>query len=278
LGEAGGKEKPKTASMLKTLTVDTVTLEDAVRLLALPRHVGKDPESGEAITAQLGRYGPYLTRGKDTRSLEAEEAVFTVSLDEAVALFKTPKQRGQRKTAVALRTLAKDPNSGGEITVREGRFGLYVTDGDTNASLRKGDTLDGLTQERAEELLQERRERGPSQKKKVTKKKASKKVASSDDGGEETSGDENGAAPPKAKKAGSKKAPAKKAPKKASKKAAAKKAAKRADNKSAEKAADKEVVSVKPAAKKAASKKASAKKASTTSSKSKRPAKGDEEE
>jgi DNA topoisomerase-1 len=268
LGEAGGKEKPKTASMLKTMTVDTVTLEDSIRLLSLPRHVGKDPETGEAITAQLGRYGPYLTRTKDTRSLEHEEAVFTVSLDEAVALFKTPKQRGQRKTAVALRTLAKDPNSGGEITVREGRFGLYVTDGETNASLRKGDTLEGLTQERAEELLQERRDRGPSQKKKVTKKKASKKP--SDAPSDEVESED---AAPKSKKAG-----AKAATKKASKKAPAKKVPAKSDK--SDKAPVSKAATKKASSKKAGSKKAPEKKASNTGAgaKSKRPAKSDEEE
>src|SRR5690606_30882537 len=165
LGEAGGKEKPKTASMLKTMTADTITLEEALRLLSLPREVGDDPESGETITAQLGRYGPYLSRGKDTRSLEAEEAVFTVTLDEALALFKQPKQRGRAKAAEPLKTLGKDSNSGGEITVREGRFGLYVTDGETNASFRKGDSIETISQDRAEELLQDRRERAPVKKK-----------------------------------------------------------------------------------------------------------------
>jgi DNA topoisomerase-1 len=186
LGEAGGKEKPKTASMLKTMSVDSVTLEQAIELLALPRHVGDDPETGQAITAQLGRFGPYLTREKETRSLEAEESVFTVTLEEALALFKQPKQRGQRKAAAALKTLGKDAVSGGEMTVREGRFGLYVTDGETNASFRKGDGLETVTPERAMELLQERRERGPVTKKKVVKKKAAAKKAGPASGAETT--------------------------------------------------------------------------------------------
>jgi DNA topoisomerase-1 len=207
LGEAGGKEKPKTASMLKTMTVDSITLEQALELLALPRHVGNDPETGLAITAQLGRFGPYLSREKETRSLESEELVFTVTLDEALALFKQPKQRGQRKAATPLKTLGNDAVSGGEMTVREGRFGLYVTDGETNASFRKGDSLENITPERAMELLQERRERGP-----VTKKKASKKKAASKS--EAVGGAEKASKKPaKAKKAGSKKAATKKASK-----------------------------------------------------------------
>lgn len=217
LGEAGGKEKPKTASMLKTHSVESLTLEQALELLSLPRHVGKDPESGTAITAQLGRFGPYLAKDKDTRSLETEESVFTVTLDEALALFKQPKQRGQRKAAAALKTLGNDAVSGGEMTVREGRFGLYVTDGETNASFRKGDSLENVTPERAMELLQERRERGPVTKKKASKKKAASKKTDAADGSE-TAASAKKAASKKKGGASKKKAGA---PKKASGKSAA---------------------------------------------------------
>ena len=267
LGEAGGKEKPKTASMLKTQTVDSVTLEQALELLALPRHVGNDPESGQPITAQLGRFGPYLSKEKETRSLETEDAVFNITLDEALAIFKQPKVRGQRKAAAALKTLGKDAVSGGEMTVREGRFGLYVTDGETNASFRKGDNIETITPERAMELLQERRDRGPVTKKKASKKKTktaetaesgetsgkstskkkgsakkatskggagSKKAKAADDG-DAASGDDE--APKSLKKTSkgagkSSKAPAKSGGKKTAKKVASKKAAKKPAKKS----------------------------------------------
>jgi DNA topoisomerase-1 len=263
LGEAGGKEKPKTASMLKTQTVDSVTLEEALQMLSLPRLVGNDPESGQAITAQLGRFGPYLSKEKETRSLETEDSVFAITLDEALAIFKQPKVRGQRKAAAALKTLGKDAVSGGEMTVREGRFGLYVTDGETNASFRKGDNLESVTPERAMELLQERRDRGPVTKKKASKKKASSKTGEATEGAEsskkktggskkksggaskksapkkaadidEAVGDDSDEAPKSAKKtskapAKASKAPAKKSGgKKTAKKVASKKAAKKA--------------------------------------------------
>ncbi len=230
--EKGSKEKPKTSSLLKSQAPDTITLDEALRLLALPRVVGTDPKDDKEITAQLGRYGPYITKGTDSRSLEVEEQVFTVTLDEALALFAQPRTRGGRKAAEPLRELGKDPNSGGEITLREGRFGPYVTDGETNASLRKEDDPKTITPERAHELLQLRRERGP-----VKKKKASKKAPSSKK------------APASSKKAASKKA-AKKAPA-SSKKAASKKTVKK-------KASKKAPSSKKPSSKKKASKKSPA--------------------
>lgn len=241
VGEAGGKEKPRTASMLKAMTADTITLDDALTLLSLPRKVGDDPETGEPILAQLGRYGPYLSRGKDTRSLEAEEAVFSVSLDQAVALFKQPKQRGRAKAAEPLKTLGKDSNSGGEITVREGRFGLYVTDGESNASLRKGDTLEGLTQERAEELLQDRRERAPVKKKRPAKKTAKKATKAS-------------ATTKKTAKTASKAPATKKAAKKTATKKAGTKAAQAGTSSASNKAVTKKTTAKAGAAKKASSK------------------------
>jgi DNA topoisomerase-1 len=179
LGEAGnGKEKPKTSSLMRHQSLETLTLAEALQLLSLPRVVGVDPADGRQITAQLGRYGPYVQRGSDSRSLEQEEQVFTVSVEDALKLFAQPKARGRRTTTTVapLRELGPDPVSGQLITLREGRFGPYVTDGETNASLRKGDEPSSITAERAQELLQLRRERGPA-KKKRTVKKTSKKTA-----------------------------------------------------------------------------------------------------
>ena len=138
------KEKPKTASLLSTMSPETVTLEDAKRLLRCPRHVGEHPEGGE-ILAQNGRYGPYLTWGKETRSLEDESQIFSVDLDRALALFAQPKQRGRRAAAKPLAELGEDPVTKREVVVRSGRFGLYVTDGETNATLRIGDTPETIT-------------------------------------------------------------------------------------------------------------------------------------
>ena len=173
--------KPATASLLSTMDPASLTLEDAVRVLSLPRVVGSDPASGEEIVASNGRYGPYLRRGTDSRSLASEAELFTVGLDQALALFAQPKsRRGRGGAAAPLREFGVDPGSGGAIVLRDGRFGPYVTDGTTNASLRKGDTVDGLTVERAVELLAERREAGPRPprpKKAAAKKRAPVKKA-----------------------------------------------------------------------------------------------------
>jgi DNA topoisomerase-1 len=162
LGKAGtGKDKPRTSSILSSMSPETLTLQDAVRLLTLPRQVGLDPESGEPITAQLGRYGPYVARGRDSRTLAGEEDVFTVNLEQALELFASPRQRRVRTASAPLAEFGVDPDSGKPITLREGRFGLYVTDGEVNASLRREDKPDALTVERARDLLRLRRERGP---------------------------------------------------------------------------------------------------------------------
>ncbi|HEX3705489.1 MAG TPA: type I DNA topoisomerase [Mycobacteriales bacterium] len=154
----------RTASLFKDMDVESVTLEDAIRLLSLPRSLGADPANGEEITAQNGRYGPYVKRGTDSRSIESEAALFTVTLDEALALLAQPKLRGRQAAAAPLRELGNDPSSGKPMVVREGRFGPYVTDGETNASLRKGDGIESLTAERGAELLAERRAAGPAKK------------------------------------------------------------------------------------------------------------------
>jgi DNA topoisomerase-1 len=153
----GAEEKPRTASLFSSMSPESVTLEEALRLLSLPRVVGE--LDGEEVTAQNGRYGPYIKRGSESRSLESEEQLFTVTLDESRALLaEPPRRRGRRGAARGpLKELGTDPSSGKSILLRDGRFGPYVTDGETNASLRRGDTPDAITLERAVELLAERR-------------------------------------------------------------------------------------------------------------------------
>ncbi len=203
-------EKPKMASLFKTMTLERLTLEDAAKLLSLPRSLGVDPSDGQEVLANNGRYGPYVQKGKEYRSLASEEQLLTITLDEALALLAQPKSfRRGGAAKPPLREFGPDPESGRPIVAREGRFGIYVTDGETNASLGRGDRLEEMTAERAQELLALRREAladkaGPAA---AAKKAAAKKAA--------------------AKKAAAKKAPAKTAAAKktAAKKAAAKKAA-----------------------------------------------------
>ncbi|MET0700721.1 MAG: topoisomerase C-terminal repeat-containing protein, partial [Mycobacterium sp.] len=169
--------KPRTGSLLRSMDLETVTLEDALRLLSLPRVVGVDPSNNEEITAQNGRYGPYLKRGTDSRSLANEEQMFTITLDEALKIYSEPKRRGgQGASAPPLRELGTDPVSEKPMVIKDGRFGPYVTDGETNASLRKGDDVLSITDARASELLADRRARGPVAKK-TTRKAPAKKAA-----------------------------------------------------------------------------------------------------
>jgi DNA topoisomerase-1 len=163
-----GDEKPRTASLFSSMSPETVTLEDALRLLTLPRTIGES--EGEEVVAANGRYGPYVKKGKESRSLDAEEQLFTISLEEALAKLAEPRPRGRREAAPPLKELGDDPVSGKPVVLKEGRFGPYVTDGETNASLRAGDTVDTITPERAYTLIQERRDRGPA--KKRTKRKS----------------------------------------------------------------------------------------------------------
>ncbi len=206
--EESPDEKPRTASLFKDMDPATVTIEDVLPLLALPRQVGLDPESDEPILAYNGKFGPYLKKGTDSRSLETEPQLLSVTLEEALRIFAEPKRRGRAAAKGPLREMGPDPDSQKPIVVKDGRFGPYVTDGETNASLRKGDSVEELTLERAVELLADRRARGPA-------KKASKKKS---------------AAKKPAKKATAKKAAAKKP----AKKAAAKKPAKNAPAKKAD--------------------------------------------
>ena len=170
------KPKPRTASLLRSMDLSTVTLEQALDLLSLPRVVGQDPESGEDITAQNGRYGPYLKKGTDSRSLETEEQIFTVTLEQALEIFAQPKRRrGQAAARGPLRELGEDPATGKPVVIKDGRFGPYFTDGETNVTLRRGDDPATVTPERAFELLAEKRAKGPA-KKRTTRKTAAKKT------------------------------------------------------------------------------------------------------
>ncbi|WP_127360382.1 type I DNA topoisomerase [Actinacidiphila soli] len=169
--------KPRTASLFKSMSLDTVTLEDALRLMSLPRVVGVDPESGTEITAQNGRYGPYLKKGTDSRSLETEDQLFTIALDEALAIYAQPKARGRAAAKPPLKELGTDPVSERPVVVKDGRFGPYVTDGETNATLRTGDSVEEITPERGYELLAEKRAKAPVKKKAAAKKAPAKKAA-----------------------------------------------------------------------------------------------------
>ncbi|MCU1370583.1 MAG: topoisomerase, partial [Ilumatobacteraceae bacterium] len=205
-GKIKPEDKPKTASLFKTMTVERLTFDEALQLLSLPRLVGTDPADGGEIRAQNGRYGPYITKEStdpetgaaksDTRSLETEEQIFDVTLEKALTILAQPKRGRNQTVAAPLRTLGVDPVSEQQMTIKDGRFGLYVTDGEVNASLQKADQLETITDERASELLQARRDRiaegGGKKKKAPAKKKAAKKKA------------------PAKKKAAAKRAPAKK--------------------------------------------------------------------
>ncbi|QAY69840.1 type I DNA topoisomerase [Xylanimonas protaetiae] len=165
--------KPRTGSLFKDMDLATITLDDALRLLSLPRVVGVDPADGAEITAQNGRYGPYLKKGTDSRTIASESMLFTVTLDEALKIYAEPKRRGARGAAQPpLRELGDDPTSGKPIVVKDGRFGAYVTDGETNRTLPRDLTPESITPERAIELLAEKRAAGPAKKRTTTTRKA----------------------------------------------------------------------------------------------------------
>ena len=176
--EEGSTDKPRTGSLLKSMTLDSITLEEALRLLTLPRTL--TAPDGEEIQVANGRYGPYIKKGSETRSLADEEQLFTVTVEDVLALLAQPKERRGRGAAKPpLNDLGPDPGSGKPIVVKEGRFGPYVTDGETNASLRQGDVAETLTMDRALELLIERRAKGPATRKAKAKPKAKRKSPSS---------------------------------------------------------------------------------------------------
>jgi DNA topoisomerase-1 len=170
---APASAKPRTGSLLKSMALDTVTLDDALKLLSLPRTLGE--LDGEPVTVQNGRYGPYAKKGTDSRSLESEGQLFTLTLAEAKELFAQPKTRGRRTGASAppLRELGEDPATGKPMVIKDGRFGPYVTDGETNASLRKDDEVASITIARAAELLADRRAAAPSPRRRAAPAKKS---------------------------------------------------------------------------------------------------------
>ena len=175
-------EKAKMVSLFKDMTIEALTIDDALLLLSLPRTVGYDPADGEIITAQNGRYGPYINKGKESRTLDTEQELFTFTLEQSLAKLAEPRVYGRRGPAKPpLREFGVDPVSGKPVVAKDGKFGVYVTDGDTNASLTRGDRLEYVTPERAFELLAVRRDADPSLKRKKSakpaKKAAAKKVA-----------------------------------------------------------------------------------------------------
>jgi len=196
----GAKDKPRTASLLKSMTLDTVTLDDALKLLSLPRTLGE--VDGEPVTVQNGRYGPYVKRGAESRSLATEEEMFTITLEAAKALLAEPKARGRGRAAAAppLRELGNDPVSGKPMVIKDGRFGPYVTDGETNASLRKGDEVATITPQRGAELLADRRAAAPSPRARKAPAKAAtaKKAAPAKTGAAAKKAASGGAAKPAA--------------------------------------------------------------------------------
>ncbi|MDT4923216.1 MAG: topoisomerase [Pseudonocardiales bacterium] len=195
----------KTASLFASMSLDTVTLAEAEKLLTLPRVLGQ--LDGEEVTAQNGRYGPYIKKGSDSRSIETEDQLFTITMDEAAAILAQPKQRGRRAAAAPpLREMGNDPVSGKAMVVKDGRFGPYVTDGETNASLRKDDSIEELTDERAAELLADRRARGPA--KKATRKAAAKKAPAKKAAAKKSAAKGSAAKKSPAKAAAAKKTPA----------------------------------------------------------------------
>ncbi len=201
--------KPRTGSLFRSMDLATITLEDALELLSLPRVVGTDPATGEEITAQNGRYGPYLKKGTDSRSLDTEGQIFAVTLEEALKIYSEPKRRGRRaSTAAPLRELGADSATGKPMVIKDGRFGPYVTDGETNATLRKGDEVESMTPERGMELLADRRARGPV--KRATKKTAAKKTAAKKTAAKKAAPKKSAAKKTAAKKTAAKKTAAKK--------------------------------------------------------------------
>ncbi len=173
-----GNPKPKTASLFKTMSVTTVSLEEALKLLSLPRVLGTDPESGAEITAQNGKYGPYLKRGTDSRSLSSEEQIFELSLEEAIEIYKQPKYGARRTASTPLREFGEDPASGKPVFAKTGQFGNYVTDGVINATVPKDEPLEEISNDRAFELLAIRREKlgvAPGEVPKTSKAKSSRK-------------------------------------------------------------------------------------------------------
>jgi DNA topoisomerase-1 len=166
--------KPRTASLFKSMDLASIDLGTALQLLDLPRIVGLDPESGEEIQAQNGRYGPYLKKGADTRSLTSEDQIFDIDLAGAIELYAQPKY-GARRASSALKEFEADPVSGKPIRVKDGRFGPYVTDGETNATIPKSESVEEIDFERAVQLLADKRAKGPAAPRKTAARKPAAK-------------------------------------------------------------------------------------------------------
>lgn len=212
--------KPRTSSLFKSMDVASIDLATALRLLDLPRTVGEDPESGEAITAQNGRYGPYIKKGTDSRSLTSEDQIFEVDLPTALEIFAQPKY-GARRASSALKEFDADPVSGKPIRIRDGRFGAYVTDGETNVTISKGLTIEEIDFDQAVQMLADKRAKGPT--KKAPAKRAPAKKPAAKTAAAKTPAAQAGPKTAAAKTAAAKTAAAKKP---AAKKPAAKTAAK----------------------------------------------------
>ena len=195
--------KPRTASLFASMDLGTVTLDDALKLMSLPRDVGADPATGEMITAQNGRYGPYLKKGSDSRTLASEDQLFTVDVAQALEIYAQPKTRGRGTARPPLREFGADPISEKKVVVKDGRFGPYITDGVTNVTVPRAESVEGLTEERAFELLADKRAKGPAPKRSArsTGRAGAKKPAAR----------KTTAKKPAAKKAAAKKAAPKKA-------------------------------------------------------------------
>jgi len=223
--------KPRTASLFRSMSVDEIDLDTALQLLSLPRVVGVDPESGDEITAQNGRFGPYLKKGTDSRSLESESQIFDVTLDQALEIYSQPKYGAGRRASSALAEFEADPVSGKPIRIRDGRFGAYVTDGETNVTIPRGQTVEDITFEIAVQMLADKRAKGPAPKRGAAKKAPAKKAPAK----------KPAAKKPAAKKPAAKKPAAKKttAATSAARSAAAKKAAATRAANAAAKAAEK---------------------------------------
>ncbi|NJI61260.1 type I DNA topoisomerase [Microbacterium oxydans] len=227
--------KPRTASLFRSMSVDTIELDTALQLLSLPRVVGVDPESGDEITAQNGRFGPYLKKGTDSRSLESESQIFDVTLEQALEIYSQPKYGAGRRASSALAEFEADPVSGKPIRIRDGRFGAYVTDGETNVTIPRGQTVEDITFEIAVQMLADKRAKGPAPKRGAAKKAPAKKAPAKKPAAKKP------AAKTAAKSTAAKKAPAKKATAatSAARSAAAKKAAATRAANAAAKAAEK---------------------------------------
>lgn len=192
--------KPRTASLFKTMSIETASLDDALKLLSLPRIVGKDPESGIEITAQNGRYGPYLKKGTDSRSLETEDQIFSITLEQALAIYAQPKTRRGRTAKPPLKELGTDPNSGKPVVIKDGRFGPYITDGTTNVTVPRASTIEDIDADQAYTLLAEKRAKGPAKKRgtrKTAKKTTTKKTAAKKTATRRTTAKKTTAKPPK---------------------------------------------------------------------------------